>query len=68
MLEETSREGTSTKDTLIKTKQTPYINLLTIAGIIWFLMPMLGLEGMPFFIGTNITEFIKQLKELCKDY
>jgi hypothetical protein len=34
MLEETSREGTPAKDTLIKTKPTPLINLLIMAGII----------------------------------
>ena len=31
-------------------------------------MLMLGSEGMPFFIGANITEFIERLKELYEDY
>ena len=31
-------------------------------------IPLLGSPGAPYFKGANITEFLEQFKEMCKDY
>jgi hypothetical protein len=33
-----------------------------------FSMPVPGLEGMPYFLGVNITKFLEHFKELYNEY
>jgi hypothetical protein len=35
---------------------------------IWFLMPILGSKGTPYFSGYNITKFIERFEDIYKEY
>jgi hypothetical protein len=37
-------------------------------AMFWFPILMPGLEGMLYFLGVNITEFLKHFNELCNKY